>query len=469
MIRHLPKSAVARFTAGLLTGLMLVGGPPLEALQGQVVLVPRASGMTVEHTYDIDGTRVKTVTTPAGGPPQVVEYLVDTSGGLSQVVLEGSSATTISAYYVRGDDLISVIRPQAEGPSVVREYHADGLGSIRALTDETGAVTDTWQFEAFGQVVAHVGSDPNAYLFAGEMLDPNTGWAYHRARWMDPRVGRFGAMDPWAGATTDPFSLHKYSYANLQPVSLTDPTGLYSTGEAVASFAVSAILSGIRGAFIGGVVVGIDSVLGGESFAEGFKTGFKFGAVFGALGAIRFLQAFLSLAGLGFGVWGTYQAILDDEWDQAVFRGLLTAAGAFLSWRAYETQRVRYMNPAELRWCQTTAGGGGRADAIRASMREHGWKGPPIDAVETVDGVVTLDHTRAAVALELGISRIPVRIHQPQDALPLGMLDRPFGGGSLGATARTWGEAVALRAFSQNPRLSPTGTPKAPLLRYKKN
>ena len=43
MISQLPKSPVARFTAGLLTGLMLLGGPPLEALQGQVVLVPRES------------------------------------------------------------------------------------------------------------------------------------------------------------------------------------------------------------------------------------------------------------------------------------------------------------------------------------------------------------------------------------------------------------------------------------------
>jgi RHS repeat-associated protein len=200
-----------------------------------------AAGIFV-HTYDVDGTRVKTVTTPSGGTVETVEYLVDTSGGLSQVVLEGSSTTAVSAYYVRGDDLISVIRPQAGGPAVVRNYHADGLGSIRALTDEAGLVTDTWQFEAFGSVVSHTGSDPNAYLFAGEMLDPNVGWAYHRARWMDPRVGRFGSMDLAQGAEADPTSLHRYTYTSGDPASWIDPSGL---SESLASFTFAAAIAGI--------------------------------------------------------------------------------------------------------------------------------------------------------------------------------------------------------------------------------
>jgi RHS repeat-associated protein len=132
----------------------------------------------------------------------------------------------------------------------VRNYHADGLGSIRALTDEAGVVTDTWQFEAFGEVVSHTGSDPNAYLFAGELLDPNVGWAYHRARWMDPSVGRFGSMDPFGGSIRDPSSLHRYSYSNENPTNRVDPTGLFSTsGEILAVAAMTMVISmsiGIR-------------------------------------------------------------------------------------------------------------------------------------------------------------------------------------------------------------------------------
>jgi RHS repeat-associated protein len=63
---------------------------------------------------------------------------------------------------------------------------------------------------AFGELLAHTGSDPQPYAFTGEPLDPNSGWQYHRARWMDPRTGRFVSEDPFRGGPFDPPSLHKY-------------------------------------------------------------------------------------------------------------------------------------------------------------------------------------------------------------------------------------------------------------------
>lgn len=43
MISHLAKSSVARSASLLLAGVMVLGGPPLEALQGHVMFVPRES------------------------------------------------------------------------------------------------------------------------------------------------------------------------------------------------------------------------------------------------------------------------------------------------------------------------------------------------------------------------------------------------------------------------------------------
>jgi hypothetical protein len=119
---------------------------------------------------------------------------------------------------------------------------------------------------------------------------------------------------------------------------------------------------------------------------------------------------------------------------------------------------IRYVDPKTLRWTQNTAGGGGRADPMRQSMRAKGWDGPPIDVVETTDGLVTVDHTRAAVAQELGINRIPVRIHAPNELLP------PEMAGRFGPNVRTWGEAAAARAASQRPPLPQTGTTTPPRL-----
>ena len=68
-----------------------------------------------------------------------------------------------------------------------------------------------------------------------------------------------------------------------------------------------------------------------------------------------------------------------------------------------------------------------------------------------------VDHTRAAVALELGIESIPARVHLPGDVLPASMAGR-FG------SATTWGDAAAFRAAGQRPPLLPTGTPTPPRL-----
>jgi hypothetical protein len=38
-------------------------------------------------------------------------------------------------------------------------------------------------------------------------------------------------MDPYPGGTYDPISLHKYLYANADPINFTDPSGLSSLSE----------------------------------------------------------------------------------------------------------------------------------------------------------------------------------------------------------------------------------------------
>jgi RHS repeat-associated protein len=203
--------------------------------------VTLANGTVVEHAYDTDGTRVRTTTTTAGGTPERVDYLVDpwsqTSFQLrglvvSQVVAESSPSGEIGAFHVRGDDLLATLRPNTSPlspgvePWTARYLHAEAIGSIRALSDQAGAVTDRYDFEAFGQLNQHSGADPNAYHFAGEASDPNSGFTYLRARWLDLASGRMVSADPWAGLAGAPSTLHRYTYASLDPLSRVDPSGL---------------------------------------------------------------------------------------------------------------------------------------------------------------------------------------------------------------------------------------------------
>jgi RHS repeat-associated protein len=119
------------------------------------------------------------------------------------------------------------------------------------LTDETGALTDTYAFTAFGELHTHTGTDPNAFLFAGEMLDPNSGFYYLRARWMDPGVGRFASLDSFGGLAFEPLTIHKYLYAGANPANHTDPSGLFFGGGFSGAISGAIINVGLRISSIG--------------------------------------------------------------------------------------------------------------------------------------------------------------------------------------------------------------------------
>ncbi len=101
-------------------------------------------------------------------------------------------------------------------------YGYDGHGNVRHLTDLTGAVTDTYDYDAFGNLIARSGSTSNLYLYCGEQLDPDLGLYFLRARYLNPDTGRFWTMDSYGGYAGDPVSLHKYLYANGNPVTGSD-------------------------------------------------------------------------------------------------------------------------------------------------------------------------------------------------------------------------------------------------------
>lgn len=102
---------------------------------------------------------------------------------------------------------------------------------------------------------------------------------------------------------------------------------------------------------------------------------------------------------------------------------------------------------------------------IVGSMREHGWKGDPIDAVQMRDGELTsLDNTRVLAARETGTS-VRATIHDPSDSLTAAEADRFFKP-KFGSPS-TWGDAVDIRIQSQTGRFGerfPHGTHDLPRL-----
>jgi len=99
-----------------------------------------------------------------------------------------------------------------------------------------GAVTDTYEYDAFGNMLAKTGATPNAYLYRGERYDADLKLYYLRARWYNPVTGRFMTRDPYSGSAYDPASLHRYNYARSNPSNFLDPSGRATLGEYALSF-----------------------------------------------------------------------------------------------------------------------------------------------------------------------------------------------------------------------------------------
>ena len=59
---------------------------------------------------------------------------------------------------------------------------------------------------------------------------------------MDTNTGRFISQDSYAGSAYDPVSLHKYLYANSNPVTYSDPSGYFSLGSVVCASTIGNML-----------------------------------------------------------------------------------------------------------------------------------------------------------------------------------------------------------------------------------
>jgi len=194
----------------------------------------------VINVYDGDGNRVSNT---AGGT--TTTYLVDTLNptGYSQVLdeLVNGSVTRTYAY-----GLQRISENQLVGSTWTPSFYGyDGHGNVRFLSNTSGTLTDTYQFDAYGVPIFTSGTTSNPYLYSGERFDGNLNLYHLRARYYNALTGRFETMDPVAGGVFDPATLHKYVYAQNNPVNRVDPTGKDDAPEE-ASIYESVVLPVVR-------------------------------------------------------------------------------------------------------------------------------------------------------------------------------------------------------------------------------
>ncbi len=182
-------------------------------VRNQLTEISDGGSMLMRFLYDHSGLRVR-----KSGPNGVVRYVYDDRAVLQQTDDNGA---TISKYEYGPDRLLSM-HHTTEG----RQHYAfDGLGSVVNLVKSTGALQARYQYDAWGNPRGGAGSSFSPFGFTGHELDGETGLYYAKARFYDPEAGRFLSEDLFEGTTDDPPSLHRYTYAKVNPTVYWDPTG----------------------------------------------------------------------------------------------------------------------------------------------------------------------------------------------------------------------------------------------------
>ncbi len=178
-----------------------------------------AEKRTISFKYDPFGRRIeKKLVTTNPTTTETTTYVYDNEDIVLELTTIGS--TTTKTFYTHGPGIDEPLAMERSGQYYY--YHADGLGSITAISDAARTVVQRYSYSVFGQPRPTTGFR-NAYQFAARPWDKETGLYYNDARYYDPMEGRFISRDPIGFAGGD---VNLFGYVGNNSPNFTDPSGL---------------------------------------------------------------------------------------------------------------------------------------------------------------------------------------------------------------------------------------------------
>ena len=170
----------------------------------------------MSYAYDGDGDRVSRSLSGT-----LTRYLLDTQPGLTVVLSEATGANMTR--YIHGP---TGILAQQNPDNAMHWMLQDGLQSVRAISDGMN-VLSAQAYSPYGEPMFT--DMPTEFGFTGEQTDPTNDLVYLRARYMNPKLGIFGSLDPLEGELSAPLTMNGYGWVEGNTPNLRDATGWSTT------------------------------------------------------------------------------------------------------------------------------------------------------------------------------------------------------------------------------------------------
>ena len=196
---------------GLRTTKTVNGTKTTYIWSGGNIVAEITSDKTVVYLYGLNRIS-RTITGTKYVEPYTEIYVYDTHGNVVQLANKSIIDDITTLYWLSND------HPE--------EFDFNGDGYINSTDLQSFIniypVTLSYHYDAFGNLLDEDAVyDTNPFRYCGEYWDKETGEIYLRARYYNPRTGRFTTVDPAMDGT------NWYVYCSGNPIGFVDPWGLY--------------------------------------------------------------------------------------------------------------------------------------------------------------------------------------------------------------------------------------------------
>lgn len=218
---------------------------------GMVTKITKGNAV-IEFDLDESGQRVMERTYQSGllkERKSLVDSLyerIEESGKIRELHYIRAGSSVVATYTISGVGPVWQI-PGSAMPSPlggtppppvteqVRYLIGDHLGSVQAITDDTGALVERLSFDSWGNrrnaltweaATGQISSELDRGFTGHEQLDA-VALIHMNGRVYDPVIGRFVSPDPIVQAPHNMQNYNRYSYVMNNPLSITDPSGYF--------------------------------------------------------------------------------------------------------------------------------------------------------------------------------------------------------------------------------------------------